>query len=107
MDDLIRRGNKFAPHFQALISRSLYVDLEMKTKMDYIVRIKQVVAAGMLRDMGMTKQQEEEIVEYISTNKDNMRELSLRMAIKLAKLIKIDPTNWKKRAKHTCLLPAL
>lgn len=107
MDDLIRRGNKFAPHFQALISRSLYVDLEMKTKMDYIVRIKQVVAGGMLRDMGMSQQQENEIVDYITKHKDDMRELSLRMAIKLAKLIKIDPVNWKKRARHTCLMPSI
>ena len=50
IDAMIESGKKLAPHFQALVSRSHYLDLAMKTKMDYIVRIRQVVRGGMLRD---------------------------------------------------------
>jgi hypothetical protein len=35
-DEFIDRGHKLSPHFEALISRSHYLDLAMKTKQDYV-----------------------------------------------------------------------
>jgi hypothetical protein len=101
-DDLIARGSRLAPHFEALVSRSHYLDLAMKTKMDYVVRIKQVVKAGMLREKGLTSIDEATIVDFVEKNMDNLRELSLRMVIKLATLMKMNSMNWQKLAKQTC-----
>ena len=101
-DDLIARGSRLAPHFEALVSRSHYLDLAMKTKMDYVVRIKQVVALGMLRDKGLSVTDEATIVDFVEKNMDNLRELSLRMVIKLATLMKMNSMNWQKLAKQTC-----
>src|SRR5574340_867479 len=65
-DAMIQAGMKLAPHFEAMISRSHYLDLAMKTKMDYIVRLKQVVQEqGMLRNQGFTKTQETVLIEFI------------------------------------------
>ena len=50
-DAMIQRGHKLAPHFTALISRSHYIDLAMKSERDYLIRIKQVVKKGLLRDL--------------------------------------------------------
>lgn len=93
---------KLAPHMEALISRSHYIDLAMKTKRDYLVRIRQVVALGMLKDHGLTPKQEDEVMEYIEVNMDTMRELSLRMALKLAALRRTKPKTWLKVADVTC-----
>lgn len=101
-DDMISRGSKLAPHFEALISRSHYLDLAMKTKRDYFMRIKQVVAQGMLDEM-LDKKQQSVLVNFIENNMDKLRELSLRMVIKLAGLMGMNPTGWEKLAKITCM----
>lgn len=101
-DDLIARGSRLAPHFEALVSRSHYLDLAMKTKLDYVVRIKQVVGQGMLRDKNISDYDAGILVDFVEANMDNLRELSLRMVIKLATLMKMDYVNWQKLAKQTC-----
>jgi hypothetical protein len=102
-DDMIARGSKMAPHFEALVSRSHYLDLAMKSSMDYVVRIKQVVRDhGMLRDAGYSVSEEKILVDFIVNNKDKLRELSLRMVLKLAGLMRISPNTWQSLAKTTC-----
>ena len=101
-DAMIESGNKLAPHFQALVSRSHYLDLAMKTKMDYIVRIRQVVRGGMLRDRGFSAAEQTLILEFIENNMERLRELSLRMVVKISGLYKMDKSNWQKLAKQTC-----
>jgi len=103
-DAMIQNGTKLAPHFEAMISRSHYLDLAMKTKRDYLVRIKQVVfELGMLRNEGFKKNQESEIIEFIEKYQDSLRELSLRMVVKLAGLMRMNPETWQKLAKVTCM----
>jgi hypothetical protein len=101
-DAMIESGTKLAPHFQALVSRSHYLDLAMKTKMDYIVRIRQVVRGGMLRDRGFNAAEQTMILEFIENNMERLRELSLRMVVKISGLYKMDKSNWQKLAKQTC-----
>lgn len=101
-DSLIDKGHKFAPHLQALLSRAHYVDTTLKTKRDYIVRMRQVIRAGMLKDRGLSKSQEEEILNFIDKNAANLRELSLRMVLKLADLRMSKHGNWEKVARVTC-----
>ena len=101
-DNLIESGNKLAPHFEALVSRSHYLDLAMKTKMDYLVRIKQVVRGGMLKSRGMNEIDTVLIMQFIENNVEVLRELSLRMVVKIAGLYKMNKSNWQKLAKQTC-----
>ncbi len=100
-DEMIDRGHKLAPHMAALVSRSHYIDLAMKTKRDYLVRIRQVVANGMLRDQGLSVSQETEVMAYIEEKQNVLRELSLRMAVKIGNLIKTGD-NWRRLANVTC-----
>lgn len=102
-DAMIASGNKLAPHFEALVSRSHYLDLAMKTKMDYIVRIKQVVRGGMLKSRGFNTAEETMILEFIVNNMERLRELSLRMVVKISGLYKMDKKNWQKLASQTCM----
>ena len=102
-DAMIASGNKLAPHFEALVSRSHYLDLAMKTKMDYIVRIKQVVRGGMLKSRSFNAAEETMILEFIVNNMERLRELSLRMVVKISGLYKMDKKNWQKLASQTCM----
>ena len=44
----------------------------------------------------------DEILEFIDTNQEKLRELSLRMVLKIADLRKSFPKNWQAMAKTTC-----
>ena len=101
-DNMIESGSKLAPHFEALVSRSHYLDLAMKTKMDYMVRIKQVVRGGMLKQRGLNEVETIMVMQFIENNMERLRELSLRMVVKIAGLYKMDKSNWQKLAKQTC-----
>lgn len=101
-DSMIDRGSKLSPHFNALISRSMYLDMKMKTKKDYLVRIKQVVEQGMLRNEGLTANDERQIIDFIQKNQDSLRELSLRMVVKVASLYKSHPAKWSNLARVVC-----
>jgi hypothetical protein len=49
------------------------------------------------------KSVEQQILDYMADNLARINELSLRMAIKLAELIKMRPDSWKTVADVTCL----
>lgn len=98
-DAMIDRGHKLAPHLAALVSRAHYVDLAMKSRRDYLVRIRQVIRAGMLGDLGVRERAE--VIAFIERHHESLRELSLRMAIKIGALRK-QGGNWEKVARITC-----
>lgn len=102
-DYLIEKGNRLAPHLSALVSRSMYLDMKMHSKMDYIIRIKQVLEKGMLREYGLSMTQEREIMEFITSHMDNIRELSLRMVVKIANIMRARPNQWRTLAKVYCV----
>jgi hypothetical protein len=101
-DAQIERGSKIAPHLQALVSRSHYIDLTMKNRRDYIMRIRQVVKQGLLKDSGLSKEAQDEVVAFVVDNQARMRELSLRIVLKVATYRRINPTKWQSRARVTC-----
>ena len=102
-EGMIDKGSKLAPHLEALLSRSHYLDLDIRTPREYIIRIRQVCASGMLRKKGLTTAQEEEVLGFMEKNAPRLRELSLRMALKLGTMLKMDPKTWQDLAEMTVL----
>ena len=98
-DAMIDKGHKLAPHLQAMVSRAHYVDLAMKSRRDYLVRIRQVIKQGLLGDLG--HEARADVISFIERNHESLRELSLRMALKLGALRK-QGGNWERVAKITC-----
>jgi hypothetical protein len=75
----------------------------MDTTREKLLRIKQIVGEGMLDRYEFGQIQKDEVVEFITVNQDKLRELSLRMVLKIADLRKSFPTNWMAMAKTTCM----
>jgi hypothetical protein len=96
------RSKKLRDHLDALESRCHYIDLEMDTTREKILRIEQIVQDGMLDPYEFDDGVKEEIVQFIKTNKDYVRELSLRMVLKIADLKKSFPVNYQAMARTTC-----
>lgn len=98
------RSKKLRDHLDALESRCHYIDLQMDTQREKILRIRQVVRdAGMLDRYEFDEGAKAEIIEFVENNKDKLRELSLRMVLKLADLRKSFPKSWTSMAKTTCM----
>jgi hypothetical protein len=98
------RSKKLRDHLDALESRCHYIDLQMDTNREKILRIKQVVTqAGMLDRFEFDQIQKDEIVDFVVSNQDKLRELSLRMVLKIADLRKSFPKSWMAMAKTTCM----
>jgi hypothetical protein len=98
------RSKRLRDHLDALESRCHYIDLQMDTAREKILRIKQVVGENdMLGRFDFEQLQKDEIVEFVVENQDRLRELSLRMVLKLADLRKSFPKTWKAMAKTTCM----
>jgi hypothetical protein len=98
------KSKRLRDHLDALESRCHYIDLQMDTNREKILRIKQVVNdAGMLDRYEFSTEAKAEIVEFVVANQDKLRELSLRMVLKLADLRKSFPKSWTAMAKTTCM----
>jgi hypothetical protein len=99
------KSKRLRDHLDALESRCHYIDLQMDTQREKVLRIKQIVGDGMLdaHDFDHPEIAKDEILEFIDANKDKLRELSLRMVLKLADLRKSFPSSWQSMAKTTCM----
>ena len=97
------RSKKLRDHLDALESRCHYIDLQMDTNREKLLRIKQIVEQGMLDRYDFGAIQKDEVVEFITANQDKLRELSLRMVLKIADLRKSFPNSWMAMAKTTCM----
>jgi len=98
------RSKKLRDHLDALESRCHYIDLQMDTEREKILRIQQVVNdCGMLDAYEFEPCVKDEVVKFIVDNKSMLRELSLRMVLKIADLRKSFPSSWTAMAKTTCM----
>jgi len=99
------RSKKLQDHLEALQSRCHYLDLTLDTMRDKVLRVKQIASTGELfknyskinLEAGM------EIISFMEEHKDNLREMSLRMALKIADLRSISEERWKFLASNTCM----
>jgi SpoVK/Ycf46/Vps4 family AAA+-type ATPase len=107
--DRMSKGNlRLAPHFQALISRSFYMDLNLLSLREMMIRIEQVIHnSTILSNMNLTKAQSEYIFLFMKENVTLLREVSLRMVIKLGHLMNASGSSENKflqMAKATCMV---
>ena len=97
------RSKKLRSHLDALESRCHYMDLEMDTQREKMLWIRNIVDRGMLDRYEFEDVTKQIVLDFISTNKDRLRELSLRMVLKIADLRKAFPSSWEAMAQTTCM----
>ena len=100
-----KKASKMQPHLDALQSRCHFLDLTVDTERDKMLRIKQVhrdADGGLFADYDFSQEQTDEIMSFIWDNHSKLREVSLRMCLKVADLVKISG-NWRELAKATCM----
>ena len=102
-DKAILKGSRISAHLEAIMSRCHYLDLEIGSLRDKLLRIKQVVRDGMLTPYCFSKEEEQAVIDFVMQNSEYLREVSLRMVKKIADFVKSDPNDWHAMAEATCL----
>lgn len=93
--------SKLAPHFQALLSRSLYLDLKIHNRrgiqiwVDFLVRNRHILDAH----YDLTGDQKNAALSFMKENREEFRTFSIRDAMKLFQLIENEPDYWEKTAE--------
>lgn len=97
------RSARLRDHLEAMESRCHYLDLTIDTRREKMLRIRQIVGDGMLEKYDFEGDEQQEIIDFITDNQDQLRELSLRMVLKIADLCSSFPANWRQVAAVTCM----
>ena len=98
------KSKKLRDHLEALESRCHYLDLTIDTEREKLLRIKQVVRdADMLGAYDIPDEAKTEVVQFIMDNARRMRELSLRMVLKVADIRVAMPDKWQAVVEVTCM----
>jgi hypothetical protein len=108
-DVLIDKGSKLSPHFEALMTRSMYIDFAMRTKRDYLIRVFMIADEGLFDNVqggALNAEEKKDVLNFIDKYHRNLRECSLRMALKIGALRKsakkTDIHTWERKAILTC-----
>jgi hypothetical protein len=99
------KSKKLQDHLQALQSRCHYLDLTIDSMRDRMLRIRQICGQGMLEKYQMPADTQEQLIQFIFENKHRLREISLRMVLKVADLWKMAPDRYQALATSTCMRP--
>jgi hypothetical protein len=75
----------------------------MDTDREKVLRIKQIVADGMLDEYELSEIARDEVVDFVANNRAKLRELSLRTVLKVAQLRKAFINNWEAMAEVTVM----
>ena len=97
------KSQKLRDHLDALQSRCHYLDLTLDTMRDKFLRCKQIVNDGMLQEYMFSKEEQDALLEYIFNNHTKLREMSLRMVLKIADLKRMNGDKWERYVEMTCM----
>lgn len=100
----ILKKSKTQEHFKALIDRSNYLCLTLRTARDFMIRIRAVCAGddGMLRRIhGFNQEQENTCLGFIEAHKMFFYNLSIRLVGQVADEMVSNPSNWQRDIRAT------
>lgn len=97
------KSARIGNHLEAIVSRCHYMDIGIDTAREKIIHIRNVVERhGMLNEYEFTEAEQAEVMDYIDRNAKSLRELSLRMVLKISDLRRAMPRNWQAYVEKNC-----
>ena len=97
------KSARIGNHLEAIVSRCHYMDIGIDTARQKLLHISNVVdRSNMLGGYGFDEDTKAEIMDYINNHSKLLRELSLRMVLKIADLRKAMPGNWQRFVEKNC-----
>lgn len=104
LDRIVAKGGRLAPHINALMSRSIFLDLAIHNPKAIMVRVEQVLKESSLgSDLGLTSKQVVEVVKWMTEHLDQLRSVSIRTVSQIAGFMLTAEDEWKDMAETTLL----
>ena len=92
----LERTSKLTVHYSALMDRSLYLSLTLRSIEDYLERIEQVcIVEGQFEHLGLSPEDATDTMRFIRTQAACLYTVSIRSALQIAHCRIIDPVNWQ------------
>jgi len=88
---IVAQGGKIAPHLDALMSRSFFIDMNLNSVHEMLIRIKEMAPTIL---GGTRAEDQKKILGYIEDNQKKFREISLRTLVKCNVLWKASARNY-------------
>ncbi len=97
--------SKIVCHLEALMNRAIYLDLKLHGRRAVALWIRHITTKSnmLVQQFGLTSLQQKAALDYITDNRDKLRTISLREALKLGQMIKSSPASWRRTADITLL----
>jgi hypothetical protein len=91
-----------APHYQAFLNRSIFLDLGIHSKREILIRIKRVLTENTdFYDMNkMESRDGKTILEWLTKNLAQIREISFRTVLQMHQMISMG-NDWEEMAEVT------
>lgn len=92
--------SRFAQHMEALMSRSLYLDLRLHGREELGVWVNHIAVEGRIFDREeVSEELRDPILDFLNVHRPKLRELSIRTLLKTCQIAKSHPENWQDMAK--------
>ena len=96
----LQKDTKLAPHFNALMSRSMFLNLTLHSVRDKLIRIEDIFMNNMVKMHGLTQTEGQEVLQFVKTNANRFHELSLRLMLHITQLRAMGD-DWKQLVEDT------
>lgn len=104
----VQKKGKMQEHLDALKDRSYSLHISDNTREELYQQVCfMVIKKGLLKEFDLAAEQQSKILDYIGSNLDQLNKISLRLAIKLAGLMKANPEEWSSMADSGLLSGSL
>lgn len=101
-DQILGSGSGLSVHIEALMSRGVYLDMGIHTKLEVMVRVDMVIKeSSIIEDEELDDNQALMLSDWLWDHFYLMREISIRSVSKIAHFIKSDPDEWEDMAEVT------
>lgn len=93
--------SRLVPHLEALMSRSMYLDLAVHNRraiaiwVNYLIQQKNIL----VYHYGVSKTQQKQAVDWLLDNRDTVRTLSIRDAMKIGQMMAAEGSDWERTAE--------
>ena len=91
-------------HYDAIVSRSHYINATLETDREKIMRIRHIITTTTMLHQFLAVEHHQEVIDFVEEHHTRFRELSIRTIVKLAELRAAFPKKWDTLARGTLLI---
>lgn len=96
LSQIAKGKSSLAPHVDALITRSIFIDLQLFTNEEVMIHIENIMKkTNILENQYVSKEGSAQILNWMLKNEENLRSPSLRMPVLIAGLYNKFPYEWE------------